>query len=108
MSTEDVEWGITYTAVVGVEESLLLATMQYCSDKRFTREVRTRGQGAGGTRGNSRRIYKLRSFPLSPCPLVPLSIQERRNPLTKTYWATMHRVISHIQVEHNPSRGLMV
>ncbi len=71
MSTEDVEWGITYTAVVGVEESLLLATMQYCSDKRFTREVRTRGAGRLGGQGET--AVGFINFVLSPCHLVTLS-----------------------------------
>ncbi len=64
---------------------VVMDVTQYCSDKRFTREVRTRGGGDGGTRRNSRMTYH---FNLSPCPLVPLSPCPviTKNLLTETYW----------------------
>ena len=47
---------------------------------RFGVRAGRRGQGAGGTRRKDDRLYKLRSFPLSPCHLVPLSIPDERTP----------------------------
>ena len=60
---------------------------QYCSDKRFTREVLDFGRGRWGDKEKQPHDLSLQSFPLSPCPLVPLSPCPAitKNLLTETY-----------------------
>ena len=42
--------------------------------------------GRGDNSRASRRIYKLPSFPLSPCHLVPKSIPDKRTSKAEPYW----------------------